>query len=95
MKLKIIKSPNPNKKLRAIFTDENGKEVNIDFGDSSASDYTIHKNPIRAKAYLIRHRANEDWNKPMSAGALSRWILWNTPNLETNVRLFKRKFNLQ
>lgn len=95
MKLNIIKSPNPDKKLRAIFTDEDGKETKIDFGDSSASDYTIHKNKLRKDLYLSRHKAREDWLHPMSAGSLSRWILWNTSDLEKNVKLFKSRFHLK
>ena len=29
-----------------------------------------------SKQYISRHRANEDWNDPMSVGALSRFC-WN------------------
>ena len=94
MKFKLERATDQKHKYTGVFADDD-KETRVPFGAYGMSDYTIHKNPIRAKAYLIRHRPNEDWNNPMSAGALSRWILWNTPNLETNVRLFKRKFNLQ
>jgi hypothetical protein len=51
-------------------------------------DYTIYskQDPKLAKqkkeSYLARHRENEDWNDVMSAGALSRWILWNKPTLK-------------
>lgn len=32
----------------------------------------------------------------MTAGSLSRWILWgDSINLETNIRSFKKKFNLK
>ena len=49
------------------------------FGMKSAPDYTTHKDKERKKRYLKRHRANENWNDGQTAGALSRWILWNKP----------------
>jgi len=30
----------------------------------------------------------------MSAGALSRWILWNKPTIEASKADFKKRFNL-
>jgi hypothetical protein len=30
----------------------------------------------------------------MSAGALSRWLLWNKPTLKESLEDFKNKFNL-
>jgi hypothetical protein len=95
MKFQLIKSPIERKKWRAIFTDERGHEIHTDFGDSSMQDYTQHRNPIRRSQYLARHLAREDWLEPTTAGSLSRWILWDTPSLETNVRRFKKRFNLE
>jgi hypothetical protein len=56
--------------------------------------YTIHKNKLKQQSYLARHRPTENWNDPHSAGALSRWLLWNTPSLNKNVELFKERFGL-
>jgi hypothetical protein len=94
MKFKLIRSPNPKKKWRGVFTDDEGKETHTDFGDATMRDYTQHGNPLRRAGYLARHRANENWNDPQTAGALSRWILWETPNLQTNVRRFRQRFRL-
>ena len=59
------------------------------------SDYTIHKDPERKKRYIERHSGmNEDWNDPLTAGALSRWILWNKPSFEDSIKDFKKRFNL-
>ena len=93
MKFTIEKAEKPHKWV-GIFTDDDGKETKISFGASSYQDYTQHKNPIRRTQYLVRHRTREDWTDPMTAGALSRWILWETPSIEKNVRLFKERFNL-
>jgi hypothetical protein len=63
-------------------------------------DYTKYykQDPKLAKqkkeSYLARHRVNEDWNDVMSAGALSRWILWNKTTIEASVKDFKNRFNL-
>ena len=54
MKVRLIKSPNPQKKFRAIL--EDGREV--DFGGRGYSDYTIHKDPTRMRLYVQRHGGN-------------------------------------
>jgi len=51
MRVKIIRSPNPKKKLRAVL--EDGRTV--DFGARGYSDYTKHKNPSRMRSYVLRH----------------------------------------
>lgn len=42
--------------------------------------------------YLNRHKNNENWKNPFSAGALSRWILWNKKSLAANIRDYKERF---
>ena len=49
------------------------------------SDFTKHNNEDRKKLYLDRHRKRENWNDFMSAGSLSRWILWNKTTLESSI----------
>jgi hypothetical protein len=96
MKLKIVKSHLANKKLNAIFTYDNGKIKTIPFGAAHFSDYTIHHDKDRRARYIARHSRSEHFNEPMTAGSLSRWILWGeSTNLETNIRNFKKKFNLK
>ena len=51
--------------------------------------------------YLERHgggtttSTKEDWKDPTTAGALSRWILWNKPSLSGSFSDFKRRFGLK
>lgn len=90
MKVHFIKSPNPNKKYRAVFDDG----THADFGAVGYSDFIFLKDEKRKKAYLDRHRARENWNDYKSAGALSRWILWNLPTFEASVSAYKRRFGL-
>ena len=51
MRVKVIRSPNPKKKFRAIL--EDGRKV--DFGARGYSDYTKLKNPSRMRSYVLRH----------------------------------------
>jgi hypothetical protein len=48
----------------------------------------------RKTAYLRRHKANEDWTNPRTAGTLSKYILWNKPTIEESINSYKKKFNL-
>ena len=93
-KVVIKKSTDPKKKLMAIFSLENGRTKTIHFGAAGMSDFPTHKDEARKKRYLARHRRRENWNDPMTAGALSRWILWNLPSRQASIRAYKKKFNL-
>jgi hypothetical protein len=94
MKLvKIIPSSKAEKKYDAIFESDKGRTKTVSFGAKGMSDFTINKDPVRKERYLNRHRAREDWNKPDSAGALARWILWNKPTFTDSLADYKRRFN--
>lgn len=88
--LKITKSPIKTKKLRATFSDG----THTDFGYKGMSDYTKHKDSARKQRYIARHKKREHWNSPKSAGALSRYVLWNKPSLRGSISDYKRKFGL-
>ena len=94
--VKIKKSSYLDKKKMAIFENKNtsNKKI-IHFGQAGASDFTIHKDKDRRLRYLIRHKKRENWDKCDTAGALSRWILWNEPSISSSVTSFKKKFNLK
>ena len=91
--LKIIPSTKKTKKYAAFFV-INKKIKIVHFGGKGFSDYTKHKDPERKKRYIIRHRKNENWKDPTTAGALSRWVLWNLPSFRESVKDYKRRFNL-
>lgn len=93
--VKITQSDRKGKKLMAVFENKKtGRTKTTHFGADGMSDFTIHKDEARKKRYLDRHRKNENWNDPTSAGALSRWILWNKPSYKASVKDFKSRFNL-
>lgn len=96
MKVEIKPSTNNNKKYMAIFFDDNNKRIKTThFGARGMSDFTIHKDKERKELYLKRHQKRENWNDKFSAGALSRWILWNKPTLKGSIRDYKKRFNLK
>lgn len=93
MKFELEKATDGKHKWVGVFTDEKGTK-HVPFGARGYEDLTQHRNYLRRSLYLARHRKNENWYSPQTAGSLSRWILWETPNLDVNVRRFKQKFNL-
>jgi hypothetical protein len=91
--IEIKPSTRKTKKYDAFF-DINGKSKKVSFGAKGMNDYTITKDESAKEQYLIRHQKNEDWNDPFTAGALSRWILWNKPTLSAGISDYKKRFNL-
>ena len=96
MRVEIKPATQKGKKLQAIFYDDNDKKIQtIPFGQAGASDFTKHKDEERKKRYDERHKPREDWNNPMTAGALSKWILWDKPTLKQGIASFKKRFDLK
>ena len=95
MKVIIKKSTNPKKKYMALFKNDKGKVIKTThFGAAGMSDFTIHNDPKRKERYLKRHRKRENWNDYMSAGSLSRYILWGETTLKKSIEEYKKRFNL-
>lgn len=96
LKLKTIRtSHKPEKKYDAVFQYPDGHTKTIPFGARGMSDFTKHKDKTRKQRYLSRHSGmGEHWNKPDTAGALSKWILWNKPSFRASVSDFKKRFHL-
>lgn len=89
--LKITKSPNPEKKLRAIFDD--GKHT--DFGASGMQDYTLTGDKERRRLYRQRHAKDLETNDPTRAGFLSYYILWgDSTSRAVNTAAYKKRFNM-
>jgi len=88
--LRITASPLKTKKYRAYFDDK----THTDFGASGYSDFTIHKDPDRAKLYRNRHKKDLETNDPKRAGYLSYYILWSAPTFEEGLKIYKNKFHM-
>jgi len=104
--MKIIPSKAKGKKWTAYFMLDNGKEKAVNFGAKGYRDFTLMNDktskfyePDKAKresvkaAYIKRH-AKDPINDPLTAGALSRWILWELPSFAGSIKKFKNKFKL-
>tara|TARA_R110000744_G_scaffold137698_1_gene248314 strand:- start:303 stop:632 length:330 start_codon:yes stop_codon:yes gene_type:complete len=108
--LKLVdlkKSNRVGKKYMVEFLVDNDKIKTIHFGQSGARDNTlindknskfylpklIDRNVVKA-SYLRRHREREDWSNPLTAGALSRWLLWDKKTLSASLKAFKKRFKL-
>jgi hypothetical protein len=92
--LEIVESSKPEKKLMALFVKcKTGRSKTVHFGSNGMSDYTINRDSNRKKLYISRHSKREDWNDPISAGALSRWVLWNKYTIEESILDYKKRFS--
>jgi len=95
MKLLSIKpSTAKNKKYTATFLIDD-KEKRVHFGSRDSSTYLDNKDDKKRDAYIARHKVRENFNNPLTAGALSSHLLWGkTTSLRENIALFKKRFNL-
>jgi hypothetical protein len=92
--VKIVRSRKAGKKYDAYFITNQNRSKVVSFGAAGMQDFTKHKDPQRQKRYLSRHKARENWNSPMTPGALSRYVLWSSPSLKQGISNYKRKFRL-
>lgn len=99
VKVDIKKSTRDDKRYMAIFTDSNGNKSTTHFGyadgNKTGSTFIDHNNEDMKKAYIARHRVNENWADYKSPGALSKHILWNKPTLTASINDYKSKFKLK
>jgi hypothetical protein len=95
--IEITESTHHDKKLMAVFK-INGRNKTVHFGAAGYMDYTLYyeKDPdlaeTKKRAYIARHSVREDFENPITAGALSYWILWNLPTIEESIESYKEHF---
>ena len=93
--LKIVKSPKTEKKWRATFQSDKGREKNVYFGAAGMEDYTQHHDKERRERYRQRHKKDLDTKDPTRAGFLSYYILWgDSTSFDANVAAYRRRFGL-
>jgi hypothetical protein len=93
MDVAITKSERKDKKLKAVFSD--GKIVH--FGGAGCGDFIMYSKidhklgDAKRRAYIARHAKSpgENWSDLRSAGALSRYILWEKRTLPASIRYYK------
>ena len=84
----ISKSKDKNKKYDARI--DNKKTVS--FGSAGMSDFTKHKDEERKQRYLNRHKKNENWSDPTTAGFYATNILWNKETITQSVKDTNKRF---
>lgn len=102
MKATLKKSRNIKYKFTAIFTLPSSadgkrgteKKKKVNFGAKGYKDFTTHKDVERKRRYLLRHKKKEDWTDPLTAGALSRFLLWNKTTIEASIKDYKKRFGI-
>lgn len=85
--------PSTRKNKKFMITTPSNKKIH--FGDTRYQDFTMHKNKERKELYIQRHQAREDWNNLNTAGAWSRWLLWEKPSIEQAIEFIQNKFNIE
>lgn len=94
MKVTIRPSKNKLKKYDAVFEGD-GVHKTVSFGAKGYLDFIKSGgDEERKERYIKRHQANENFNDPMTAGALSRFILWNKPTLHESIKDYKKRFSI-
>lgn len=89
----IKKSHLPEKKYDAVFSHDGRTKV-IPFGATGYTDFIKSGDVERRDRYDARHKSREDWKNPMTAGALSKFVLWNKSSLGASIKDFKSRFNV-
>lgn len=93
--LRVVKSPKTDKKYRAVFVGESGREKNVDFGAAGMEDYTQHHDKERRERYRARHKKDLETDDPTRAGYLSYYLLWgDSTSLDQNLSAYRRRFAL-
>ena len=94
MKVVISESERKGKRLKATFTSD-GKKTTTHFGQSGSSTFLEHKDEKKRAAYLARHRVNENFDDPKTAGALASRLLWGPhTTFQANLKAFKQRFKM-
>ena len=93
--LSITQSSKPDKKLMAVFEQDNGRKKTTHFGASGMDDYTKTYDKAQRDRYRTRHAKDLRTGDPTRAGHLSYYILWgDSTSLQSNISAYRRRFNL-
>ena len=94
--VKLSPATAKGKKWKMEFFNKEKKRVKTSqFGQAGASDFTKHGDTARRLRYDNRHKEREDWTAPTTNGALSKWILWNKPTIESSFSDYRKRFKFK
>ena len=94
----LQKSTNPKKKYMVKVNFKNQTKT-IHFGAQGYSDYPTYYKEFgkteadkKKNAYISRHKVNEDFSNPLTAGFWSYHILWSEPTIIGSLRKVLSRF---
>ena len=91
----ITPSDKSDKKWKAVFQTDTGRNKTVHFGASGMDDYTITHDKEQREKYRTRHNKDLQTGDPTRAGFLSYYILWgDSTSRQTNITAYKKRFNL-
>jgi hypothetical protein len=88
--MNIIIKPSSKKEKKYDAVINNSKTVS--FGQAGYSDFTQHKNEDRKNRYIQRHKKNEQWDNPNTAGFYAKNILWNKSTITESIKDTNKRF---
>ena len=101
IKLLSIKPATDGKAKYVATFEKDGRTNTTKFGAKNYKDYTIYyktqgkaEADKRRTAYIARHSKSENFTDPTTAGALSRYILWEKPSITSAISAFRKRFNI-
>ena len=88
--MQVVTQPSKSKakKMDAII---DGKKT-VHFGQKGASDFTLHHDPQRKELYVNRHKKNEHWDDPKTAGFYAKNVLWNKKTIKASVDDLNKRY---
>ena len=93
----------PRAKYVAVFYEHRGKPKVVPFGARGAKDF-IQWTALKGDQHAAERRANyiarhsggrENWKDGRSAGALSRFLLWEKKTMEEALAAYAERFDLK
>ena len=87
MTLIDVREINEGKRFLAIFSD--CKQTK--FGQIDGSTYIDHKDKLKRKNYIARHKRDLRTTDPQRAGYLSLFLLWNKETLNASIKDYNRR----
>ena len=94
--IQILNSTRAEKLYMAKFYDDLRNLVKTThFGSKQGRNYIIHRDDDIKDAWIARHEVRGSFDKPTSASALARWLLWNKKTLSASFKDYLRRFDLK
>ena len=93
-KIILSKSKRKGKRLKVEMRNFDGiKDHTHHFGSDIGQTFIDHKDPKKRSAWVARHSVSKFWDNIHSPLFYSRILLWETDNLQKNIRILAKMLN--